>query len=331
MVNMEEDNKTSIFIKPNNLNNSDLLVDDSESSSSTTTPNIAFTSSDSELSISSISLKKNKFKSDTTNTTNATNISSNNKSVHFEKQNATTGIDINNNNNNNKPFKKPVLPNINIDQKQEQSSDNSSDNSPTIKTLKKTMSTGAVVHDMLRHASNTSGNMNGWDNDATLTIKNWYKIFKQQSFIYQWVLDRNINMADKLTIVSIISSSALGIFSGFKLWIDQDMIFQTVSNIILMLFNFLIALITTLSKRYIDDKRNEKIRNYIEELDNFLGEISAQVLKSPVYRMNADEFFKLNNDKYTKLITSAPNLSISELNQGKYQYKNYIKHLEDVC
>jgi hypothetical protein len=315
---MEEDNKTSIFINSNNPN---LLVDDSESSS-TATNNITFSSSDSDSSISSSSNTKNKT---TNNMTKSDTIQSANVSI--SKQNATTGIDIN---NNNKPFKKPVLSHINIDQKQEQLSENSSDNSPITKTLKKTKSTGAVVNDMLRHTSNTVGIINGWDNDATLTIKNWYKIFKQQSFIYQWILDQNINMADKLTIVSIISSSALGIFSGFKLWIDQDMIFQTVSNIILMLFNFLIALITTLSKRYIDDKRNEKIRNYIEELDNFLGEISAQVLKSPVYRMNADEFFKLNNDKYTKLITSAPNLSISELNQGKSQYKNYIIHLEDV-
>ena len=315
---MEEDNKTSIFINPNNSN---LLVDDSESSS-TATNNITFSSSDSDSSISS-SNTKNKI---TNNMTKSDTIQYVNASI--SKQNATTGIDINN--NNNKPFKKPVLSHINIDQKQEQPSENSSDNSPITKTLKKTKSAGAVVNDMLRHTSKTIGIINGWDNDATLTIKNWYKIFKQQSFIYQWILDRNINMADKLTIVSIISSSALGIFSGFKLWIDQDMVFQTVSNIILMLFNFLIALITTLSKRYIDDKRNEKIRNYIEELDNFLGEISAQVLKSPVYRMNADEFFKLNNDKYTKLITNAPNLSISELNQGKSQYKNYIIHLEDV-
>lgn len=310
---MEEDNKTSIFINPNNSN---LLVDDSESSS-TATNNITFSSSDSDSSISS-SNTKNKI---TNNMTKSDTIQYVNASI--SKQNATTGIDINN--NNNKPFKKPVLSHINIDQKQEQPSENSSDNSPITKTLKKTKSAGAVVNDMLRHTSKTIGIINGWDNDATLTIKNWYKIFKQQSFIYQWILDRNINMADKLTIVSIISSSALGIFSGFKLWIDQDMVFQTVSNIILMLFNFLIALITTLSKRYIDDKRNEKIRNYIEELDNFLGEISAQVLKSPVYRMNADEFFKLNNDKYTKLITTAPNISLNEMKDAKKQYKIFIK------
>lgn len=169
-------------------------------------------------------------------------------------------------------------------------------------------------------------NINGWDSDANITITNWYKTFKQQSFIYQFVLDKNRRMADILAIISIISSASLGIFSGFKLWIDNDIIFQTISNILLMLLNFLVALITASSKRYIDDKRNEKIRVYVEEIDIFLGELSAQVLNSPVYRMNADKFFKLNNTKYTKLISSAPNLSISEINEGKQKFLIYKEH-----
>lgn len=194
--------------------------------------------------------------------------------------------------------------------------------SPSSNSEKRGVTT--IVESMLRQDTN----INGWDNDANVTAKNWYKMFKQQSFVYQWILDRNRRIGTKLTYISIISSSLLGIFTGFKLWIANDAIFQTVSNILLMLLNFLVALITASSKNYTDDTRNEKIRMYIEEVDSFLGEISAQVLKSPVYRMNADEFFKLNNDKYTNLISSAPNLSINEINIGKQQYILYSKHCD---
>lgn len=170
---------------------------------------------------------------------------------------------------------------------------------------------------------------NGWDENANITIKNWFKIFKQQSFIYQWILDRNRKISDKLSIASVVSSSLLGIFSGFKLWINDDELFNMVSDILLMFLNFFVAILTTASKRYIDDQRNETIRVYIEEIDSFLGEISAQVLKSPIYRIDATEFFSTNNDKYTKLISSAPSLSINELNKSKLEYQKYINYSDN--
>lgn len=166
--------------------------------------------------------------------------------------------------------------------------------------------------------------INGWDDDANTTIKNWYKTFKQQSFIYQWTLDHNNQMAEKLAILSMISSSILGIFTGFKLWIP-DNLFQTVSNIILILCNFGVAIITALSRRYSDDKRSEAIKNYINDIDEFLGVLSAQVLKSPVYRTNADEFFFEYNNEYTKLISSAPNMTIEEIRQAKDEYQKYLQ------
>ena len=91
-----------------------------------------------------------------------------------------------------------------------------------------------------------------------------------------------------------------------------------------MLSNFIVALITALSKRYIDEKRNESLRTYICLVDEFLGEISAQALKTPNYRINADRFFKDYNDRYTKIITSAPNLTIEEIKISKQAYKLYI-------
>ena len=185
---------------------------------------------------------------------------------------------------------------------------------------------------IIRHNSNNSGSDssndydNGWDDNANNTINNWYSLFKQQSFIYQWVLERNKKISNKLMLASIIASSTLGIFSSFKLWI-KDETFSKTSDLLLMLSNFSVALITGYSKSYMDDKRNELIKIYIDEVDELLGEISAQVLKSPIYRMNAGDFFRDHNYKYTKLITNLPNISIYELNQSVKEYEEFKKHL----
>jgi len=168
--------------------------------------------------------------------------------------------------------------------------------------------------------------VNGWNDDAINTINNWYNLFKQQSFIYQWILDRNNKISNKLMITSIIASSALGIFSSFKLWI-KDEVFKTASDVLLMLSNFSVALITGYSKSYLDDKRNELIKIYIEEVDELLGEISGQILKSPIYRVNAEDFFRDHNYKYTKLTTYVPNISIYELNESMKEYKIFKEHL----
>ena len=137
-------------------------------------------------------------------------------------------------------------------------------------------------------------------------------------------MDKNKNTSNILHILSILLSSSLGIFTAFKLsFSNKD--YQMISDFVLIFLNFINALITALSKKYIDEKRNEEIRKYIVELDNFLGEIAAQVLKSLNYRINADEFFNINNEKYTKLITMAPNISLTEMQDAKKQYKIYIK------
>ena len=162
---------------------------------------------------------------------------------------------------------------------------------------------------------------NGWDDNAIKTINNWNKLFKEQSFIYQWILDNNQKISNKLNIISVISSTSLSIFSAFKLWLGDNSTFRISSDIVMIIFNFIIAIITAQSKRYLDDNRNEKIKIYIDEVNDFIGEISAQLLKSPNYRLNADEFFKKNNEKYTKLIINAPNLSINEIIIGREKYK----------
>lgn len=193
------------------------------------------------------------------------------------------------------------------------------------KKLRKDVSINNMVENMI--VSNTE--TNSWDENANTTITNWYNMFRQQSFIYKSILDRNLKMSERLNTISVLSSSTLGVFAAFKMWQSSDDTFQLISNIVLMFFNFIIAFITSLSKSYLDDKRNDKLLEHIENIDKFLGEISAQLLKSPFYRMDANKFFKINNNKYTKLISSAPMLNINELQDGKEKYKEYIQHIDD--
>jgi len=118
--------------------------------------------------------------------------------------------------------------------------------------------------------------VNDWDNDANSTLKNWYYAFEEMSHSYQYILDRNYKISSNLSMVSVVSSSLLSLFSGFKLWIQNDKIFQSTSDIIMMLSNLAVAGVTTMAKRYIDDNRNEKIRIYIEEVDKFMNLVYAE-------------------------------------------------------
>lgn len=184
---------------------------------------------------------------------------------------------------------------------------------------------------MVQEAINTeeATGINGWDSEANKTIKNWFYLFKEYRYRYQYIYDRNMKQANILSVLSAISSAVLGVLSAFKLWQDESSTFRVVSDISLMLLNFGIAVVIAISKRMLDDVRNEKIRKYIEQVDRFLGVIGAQALKTHTYRMNAKQFFDENNDTYTKLFSDAPNLSISELRIAKEKYKLYEQRTND--
>jgi len=166
-------------------------------------------------------------------------------------------------------------------------------------------------------------NIKGWDKDAVETVQNWRILFKEYKYIYEWILERNYKISTNLNLISVVSSSMMGCFSAFKLWVQDDRTFQAASDIIMLFSNFLIAAITTSSKRYIDDNRNEKIRNYLEDVSKFLGTISAELIKSPEYRMEADEFIKSQQEIYSKLSINKPNVTISELTNFKNAYINF--------
>jgi phage host-nuclease inhibitor protein Gam len=177
----------------------------------------------------------------------------------------------------------------------------------------------ALIHDTGYKVTN----INGWDENAIETVRNWRILFKENKYIYEWVLEKNYKISTNLNLISVVSSSMMGCFSAFKLWIQDDRTFQATSDIIMLFSNFLIAAITTSSKRYIDDNRNEKIRNYLEEVSRFLGNITSELIKTAEYRMDADKFIKTQQEIYSKLIINKPNISISELTAAKNAYKNF--------
>ena len=172
--------------------------------------------------------------------------------------------------------------------------------------------------------------LNNWNTNNNQTVRNWFNILKEYKFIYQCILDKNYKNSIKYNVASIISSSALGFFSAFKLWLPNEILFQSVSNVIMLFSNFFIAALTHIATRFIDDKRNEKIRIYIESIDNLLGVITAQLSKNSNLRMDAVDFINDNNDKYTDILTNKPSLSFDELTEGKIKYKRYQNELLEV-
>ena len=176
---------------------------------------------------------------------------------------------------------------------------------------------------LIENTGYTVTDVNGWDKNAVETVRNWRILFKENKYIYEWVLEKNYKISTNLNLISVVSSSIMGCFSAFKLWIQDDKTFQATSDVIMLFSNFLIAAITTSSKRYIDDNRNEKIRNYLEEVSRFLGNITSELIKTAEYRMDADKFIKTQQEIYSKLIINKPNISISELTAAKNAYKNF--------
>ena len=135
-------------------------------------------------------------------------------------------------------------------------------------------------------------------------------------------------MSIKLSVATIIGSGFLSVFSAFKLWINDEVIFQSTSDIIMLISNLIIAGITTVSKNYIDDARNEKIKNYVAEVNTFLGMIYAQSTLAPDYRMEANKFFESHTKDYTKLMTTMPALSVEEMELTDLEYDKYRKTID---
>jgi hypothetical protein len=180
-----------------------------------------------------------------------------------------------------------------------------------------------VNNDSNNNVNNDSNN--GWDAEADKILEGWHTQLKLLSFIYQWILDRNLKKANRLHTISVSLSTFLGVFTSLKMWINSSQSYSFATDLIISLINFTIALITTISKKYIDDKMNDSLRTYIHNIDNFLGEITSEYFKIKKYRTKANVFFLKNNSMFTSLLSKAPNISISDMKHGMIEYEEYLK------
>jgi len=196
-------------------------------------------------------------------------------------------------------------------------------NSPVVRARRPAQNVGCASSTIITDTGYLVSNVNGWDKNAVETVRNWRILLKENKYIYEWVLEKNHRISTNLNLISVISSSVMGCFSAFKLWVQDDRMFQATSDIIMLFSNFLIAAITTSSKRYIDDNRNEKIRNYLEEVGQFLGNITSELIKTAEYRMNADKFIRTQQEIYSKLIVNKPSITIGELTAAKNAYRDF--------
>ena len=170
-------------------------------------------------------------------------------------------------------------------------------------------------------------NINGWNQNAIITIMNWREQFKEYKYIYEWLLDRNLKISGRLALISIFSSGLLGLLSAIKLWLGDDKSFQIASDLVMLFSNFIIAALTSISKNYIDDNLNEKIKLYIDEVDIFLGKINSEMTKSPEFRENAQIFIRNNQESYAKLCTHRPQISAKNLINGRHEYSVYKEEI----
>lgn len=170
---------------------------------------------------------------------------------------------------------------------------------------------------------------NGWTDEDNDMLHMWANTIKTTSFAYQYILDKGYQISTRLSLISICSSSLLSIFAGFKLWIQDNKAFQSASDITMLFSNFIVAAITTASKRYLDDQKNQKIKAYLEQADQFYALLYTQLSMTPKYRIPAKEFFKKYKDTYTKIMTSMPNVSIKEITIAKNKFIEFEKTINN--
>ena len=169
---------------------------------------------------------------------------------------------------------------------------------------------------------------NGWTPEDESMLNSWCETLKRTSFAYQYLIDKSYQISTRLSLISICSSSILSIFAGFKLWVQDNRVFQSTGDIVMLFSNFLIAAITTASKRYLDDQKNQKIKAYLEEADKFQAIVFTQMSMVPKYRMPAKDFFNKYKDIYTKIMTSMPNVSIKEITMAQQKYKEFERTIQ---
>ena len=168
--------------------------------------------------------------------------------------------------------------------------------------------------------------INGWDNKSKETLEKWLESLRNQSFVYQWIIENNNKKSKQILFGIILLSALVGIFTGSKLWISNNTFFLRFSDITIMLINFSISYMTALSQKYIDNRKTEEITNYIMNVDQFIGEIMGIILTNSNNKINAIEFFTSHNEKYMNILIKSPSVEINDLINARKNYDKIMKH-----
>jgi hypothetical protein len=163
-----------------------------------------------------------------------------------------------------------------------------------------------------------------WDESSIYTVKYWIKKLDAMDIIYRYILEKSMKMSNRVNLISTVSSFVLGILSAFKLAFSDD-VFSTVSDVILMIFNFIIAIMSITAKKYLDNSRTDNIQLYLSGLNQF--KISLIFELSNINKtMNGRDFISANQEQYIDIIDiSKPELSLSEEKEAKQYYMKIRK------
>ena len=156
-----------------------------------------------------------------------------------------------------------------------------------------------------------------WSEENNRVLHEWISTLINLKKKYKYILTKCQNISNTANLISTISSFILGILSAFKLAFKDD-IFSMVTDIILMIFNFIIAIISITAKRYLEGSRIENIQLYLTDLDimiNKLVEEQRKINKT----INGDEYINTNIEDYNNLTCDSKIPEISEYENQEYE------------
>ena len=160
-----------------------------------------------------------------------------------------------------------------------------------------------------------------WDRATLKVMKIWLSKIIKLKIIYKYIYEKSIKTSDRINLISTISSFVLGLLSAFKLAFKDD-VFSIVSDVISIIFNFIIAITSVTAKKYLDNSRIDNIRVYLDDLNNFEKDLKHNI---NYQQINGEDFIEANLTKFNELvIDNRPEISLSEKNEAIKYHKKYI-------
>ena len=154
-----------------------------------------------------------------------------------------------------------------------------------------------IKSDIVELETVLSSDIKTWDVETIKIIDSWLLKIAKLKIIYNYIADKSNKTSDRINLISTISSFILGLLSAFKLAFKDD-IFSIVSDVILMIFNFSIAITAITAKKYLDNSRTDNIKIYLENLNDFEKDLKYNKIYQHI---NGKDFIRANMQKFNDL------------------------------